>query len=205
MKTLKDYGAFIDLGGIDGFLHVGEISWTRINHPGDVLSVGQKLDVKILKVDREAGKIGLGIKQLKKNPWQLLEENYPVGATAKGKVTRTTEFGAFVELEPGMEGLIHISELDHQRVGRVTDVVRVGDEIEVKVLSLEPNRKRIALSKKAPARQARPARPGAQEEGGTRSPWPSPYERKRTAPLKGGTGRKKAGGGLFGDPGEFEE
>ncbi len=189
VKTLKDYGAFVDLGGADGLLHVGEISWSRINHPSDVLKEGQQIQVKILGIDKEKNKISLGMRQLSNNPWGDLETQFPVGGTVHGKVTKTTDFGAFVEIAPGVEGMIHISELEHKRVHRVTDVVQVGQEVDVKVLSVEPQKRRIALSLKALSAKPENAPPPKDEDlapsGG------SQYERKRKGPLKGGT----AGGG----------
>src|SRR5262249_44313767 len=138
VKSLKDYGVFVDIGGVDGLLHVSEIAWNRIGHPRDVLHEGQQVEVQVLSIDKEKGKIGLGMKQLLANPWQGIVDRYPPSSTAHGKVTKTTEFGAFVELEPGVEGMVHISELDHKRVHRVTDVVQVGQEVDVKVLSVDP-------------------------------------------------------------------
>lgn len=196
VKTIKDYGAFVDLGGVDGFLHVGEISWNRISHPRDVLSVGQSIQVSILKIDPETRKIGLGLKQLQANPWSNIEGRYPVGATVSGKVTRTTDFGAFIELEEGVEGLIHISELDHRRVGRVTEVINEGDQVDVKVLAVEPSRKRISLSLKALKSKPEPAK--------EQEPEVPAYERKRKGPLRGGRETHRGGsGGLFGNPDDY--
>ena len=196
VKTIKDYGAFVDIGGVDGFLHIGEMSWTRLKHPSDVLGEGQPVDVVIISLDREKQKIGLGMRQLSRNPWELIEERYGVGSQVTGTVTRTADFGAFVELEPSVEGLIHISELDHKRVKKVTDVVNVGQEVAVQVLEITPERQRISLSLKAtkpkPEEQIR-------EEEAAKS---QAYERKRKEPLRGGTGSTGAGG-LFGNPGDF--
>src|SRR3990167_5925277 len=111
VKNLTDFGAFIDLGGVDGLLHIGDISWGRIGHPSDVLQVGQQLDVLVLAVDRQGNKVSLGLKQLFPSPWQHAEEKYPVGNRIKGKVVNLVPYGAFVEVEPGIEGLVHISEL----------------------------------------------------------------------------------------------
>jgi small subunit ribosomal protein S1 len=198
VKTLKDYGAFIDIGGVDGLVHVSEISWGRVSHPKDVLTEGQPVEVVILSIDRDKGKIGLGMKQLQVSPWQGIMERYPPSSTAHGRVTKTTEFGAFVELEPGIEGMVHISELDHKRVHRVTDVLKVGQEVDVKVLTIDPDKKRIALSVKALI-----ARPEAAPKKNDEDLAPGggmPYERKRKEPLKGGgTG---SGGLLFGNPGK---
>ncbi len=196
VKTIKDYGAFVDLGGVDGFLHVGEISWNRVNHPSDVLKVGDQIQVKVLKLDKDAHKVGLGLKQLQSNPWVSIEQRYPVGMTVSGRVTRTTDFGAFVELEQGVEGLIHISELEHRRVGRVTEIVNEGDQVEAKVLAVEPSRKRISLSLKALKNKPEAAAPPPVE----------PYERKSKGALRGGresdTGKRSSG--LFGNPDDFK-
>lgn len=197
VKTIKDYGAFIDLGGCDGFLHVGEMSWTRIKHPSEVLQEGAPVDVVILSLDREKQKIGLGMKQLAQNPWNAAAEKYAVGRTVSGRVTRTTDFGAFVELEQGVEGLIHISELDHRRVKRVTEVLTVGQEIQAAVLEVEPERQRISLSLKA--LKEKPEQPKDEDLAPSKG---QAYVSKRKEPLKGGTGN--TGGGLFGNPGDFQ-
>lgn len=197
VKTIKDYGAFIDLGGCDGFLHVGEMSWTRIKHPNEVLQEGQSVDVVILSLDREKQKIGLGMKQLAQNPWNAAAEKYAVGRTVSGRVTRTTDFGAFVELEQGVEGLIHISELDHRRVKRVTEVLTVGQEVQAQVLEVDPERQRISLSVKA--LKVKPEAPKDEDLAPSKG---QAYVSKRKEPLKGGTG--SGGGGLFGNPGDFQ-
>lgn len=199
VKTIKDYGAFIDLGGVDGFLHVGEMSWTRIKHPSEALQEGQQVDVVILSLDREKEKIGLGMRQLAQNPWVSAVDKYPVGRTVSGKVSRTTDFGAFVELEPGVEGLIHISELDHRRVKKVTDVLNVGQEIQVQVLEVAPDRQRISLSVKALKAKPESEKPKDEDLAPGKG---QAYERKRKEPLRGGTGGS-GGGGLFGNPTDF--
>lgn len=196
VRTLKDYGAFVDIGGVDGLLHVAEISWGRVNHPKDVLAEGQQVEVQILGIDREKSKVSLGMRQLQSNPWQDIAERFPIGTVARGKVTKTADFGAFVELEPGVEGLVHVSELDHRRVHRVTDVLKVGQETDVKVLGIDLDKRRISLSIKALIAKAVPEAKKTDEDlapsGGV------PYERKRKGPLKGGgTG---SGGLLFGNP-----
>ncbi|MEZ6044417.1 MAG: S1 RNA-binding domain-containing protein [Planctomycetaceae bacterium] len=193
VKTIKNYGAFIDIGAIDGFLHVGEISWMRINHPSDVLKEGQEVEVQVISLDPEKKRVGLGMKQLIKNPWTVAETTYEKGKTVSGKVTRIAEFGAFVELEQGVEGMIHISELDHKRVNKVGDVLKVGQQVDVQVLEVNQKKHRIALSLKALV--AKPE-PEAEEEPVT------PYVRKRKEPLQGGTGNT-GGGGLFGNPKDF--
>jgi len=198
VKTIKDYGVFIDLGGADGFLHIGEMSWTRVKHPSEVLQEGQTCDVVVLSLDREKQKIGLGMRQLSHNPWGSVEATYAVGKEVKGKVTRTTDFGAFVELEPGVEGLIHISEMDHQRIRKVTDVVSVGQEVQAQVLEVAPDRQRISLSLKA--LKQKPEKPKDEDLSPGKG---EVYERKRKEPLRGGT-TSGSGGGLFGNPGDFK-
>jgi small subunit ribosomal protein S1 len=196
VKTIKDYGAFVDIGGVDGFLHVGEITWTRIRHPSDVLKEGQQIEVQVINLDPGKKKISLGMRQLTRDPWAAVVDSYPPGSTVTGKVTRTTDFGAFVELEPGLEGLIHISELDYRRVRSVTEVLKVGQEATAKVLEVDPSRKRVSLSLKA--LKEKPEEKKAEDEPSAES-----YERKRKGPLKGGTTGAPAGGGLFGDPNRF--
>jgi small subunit ribosomal protein S1 len=204
VKTLKDYGAFIDIGGVDGFLHIGEMSWNRIRHPSDLLSEGQEVDVQILTLDRDRNRIGLGMRQLSQNPWDSATSKYAQGTAVSGKVTRTTDFGAFVELEPGVEGLVHISELDYRRVNKVTDMLNVGDEPELQVLEVDLGRKRISLSLKA-LKEKPPELDKKPEKKSDEDLAPSAgegYSRKRKGPLKGGTGGSE-GGGLFGNPGDF--
>ncbi len=146
VKNLTDFGAFIDLGGIDGLLHIGDISWGRIGHPSDVLSVGQTLDVVVLSVDRQANKVSLGLKQLLPSPWQHADEKYPPGSKIKGKVVNLVPYGAFVEVEPGIEGLVHISELSwSKRITHPSEVLQVGQEIEAAVLAVDAKNQRLSL------------------------------------------------------------
>lgn len=146
VRRLTNFGAFIDIGAIDGLLHVSEMSWGRVEHPSDLLHEGQEVDVKILEVDRERGRVSLGMKYLQPNPWDTAAERYPVGSIVKGKVLRTASFGAFVEVEPGIEGLVHISQLADFHVAKTEDVISVGDIISVKVLSVDPKAQRMSLS-----------------------------------------------------------
>lgn len=146
VSRLTNFGAFIDLGGVDGLLHVSEMAWFRVNHPSDVLTEGDQVDVYVLGVDKENQKISLGLKQLIPNPWTLVEEKYPVGSVVQATVMRTAPFGAFLQLEPGVEGLVHISQLAYERVAKTEDVVNPGDEVEVKVLDIDVENKRISLS-----------------------------------------------------------
>lgn len=149
VRTLTDYGAFVDLGGVDGLLHVGEISRGRINKPEDVLSVGQQIEAKILKVDTEKKRISLGMKQLLADPWDSVAEHYAVGQRVRGTVTRVADFGAFVELEPGVEGLIHISEMSwSKRIRTAGDVVKPGESVEAIVLGVNVGEKRLSLGLK---------------------------------------------------------
>ncbi len=194
VKTLKDYGAFIDIGGVDGLLHVGQISWSRINHPSEVLSEGQLIEVKVLSVDQDKKKIGLGMRQMTQNPWRTVEDRFPSGTVTTGKVTRIEGFGGFVELEPGIEGLVHISELDHRRVKTVHEVLRVGQEVNVQVLEVTPSKKRISLSLKA--LKEKPEEETMAEEATPVVRHASPES------LKGGIG-EPTGGQLFGDPRQF--
>lgn len=198
VKTVKDYGAFVDIGGVDGFLHVGEMSWTRIRHPSEVVQEGQTIDVIVLSLDRDQEKIGLGMRQLAQNPWAEAVDKYAVGRNVTGKVTRATDFGAFIELEPGVEGLVHISELDHRRVRKVTDVLAVGQEVQVQVLEVAPDRQRISLSLKA--LKEKPEEPKDEDLAPGKG---QQYDRKRKEPLRGGTSGSAGSSGLFGDPNAY--
>jgi small subunit ribosomal protein S1 len=146
VKNLTDYGAFIDLGGIDGLLHVSDMSYGRIHHPSEMLHVGDPLTVKVLKFDREKERISLGMKQISSNPWETVEERFIIGTKVIGRVVSVTDYGAFVELEPGVEGLIHISEMTwSRRMKHPSKVVRVGDQVEAVVLDVKPKERRISL------------------------------------------------------------
>ena len=159
VKGLTDFGAFIDLGGVDGLLHVSEMHWGRIDHPRDLLKEGDTIQVKVLKVDRERGRISLSLKELMPDPWDEVERKYPVGATVRGQVVRIVPFGAFVRLEPGVEGLVHISQLADRRVESPEEVVQEGQEVEVRVLRVQPEERRISLSMRPPAEPRRAPRP----------------------------------------------
>lgn len=196
VKTLKPYGAFVSLGPIDGFLHIGEISWSRIAHPNEVLSEGQQIQVRVIKIDRDKNRISLGMKQLVQNPWENLAGKYPAERVVNGKVTRTADFGAFVQLEPGVEGLVHISELAWRRVGSVNEVLNVGDERDFQVLEVDPRRKRVSLSLKALEEKPESFRRAEAEEE-ARPP------RKPNPDLRGGMGSGNQSGGLFGNPNDF--
>ena len=149
VKNITDYGVFIDLGGIDGLLHVTDLSWGRVNHPSEMFNVGDEITVKILKYDREKERVSLGYKQLTPDPWTLVRQVYPVGARVTGKVVNLTDYGAFVELEPGVEGLIHVSEMSwSKRVKHPSKVLQIGQDVEALVLDIDLENRRISLGLK---------------------------------------------------------
>jgi ribosomal protein S1 len=185
VRSVRDFGAFVDLGGADGLLHVSEMSWNRVQDPSTIVQPGQSVKVVVLKVDREKRKISLGLKQLQASPWDEVEQKYAHSQVFMGKVTRLMDFGAFVELEPGIEGLIHISELAPQRVFRVSDIVQPGQEVKVMVLRVDKEQRRISLSLKAalPEEEPKVEEPEEEEEEVEVKP-----PRPRTTPLRGGLG-----------------
>ncbi|MDO4392803.1 MAG: bifunctional 4-hydroxy-3-methylbut-2-enyl diphosphate reductase/30S ribosomal protein S1 [Bacillota bacterium] len=146
VMRFTDYGAFVDIGGIDGLLHISEISWGKLKHPQEVLEIGQKINVKVLSMNAEKGKISLGLKQNQPEPWSVIDENYQVGQVIEGKVVQIKEYGAFVELEPGLDGLVHISEVAHKRVANIGEELEVGQVVSAKILEIDKDRKRISLS-----------------------------------------------------------
>ncbi len=149
VKNLTDYGAFVDLGGIDGLLHITDIAWGRIGHPSERLSVGDQIKVKVLHYDREKEKVSLGLKQALPDPWETVQEKYPVGTRIKGRVVNITDYGVFVELEEGIEGLIHVSELTwSKKMRHPSKIVHIGDTVEVMVLDCDPTKRRISLGMK---------------------------------------------------------
>jgi small subunit ribosomal protein S1 len=146
VKNLTDYGAFVDLGGIDGLLHITDMAWRRVRHPSEVVNVGDELEVKVLRFDRERNRVSLGLKQLGEDPWDNLKRRYPPGARVFGKVSNVTDYGCFVEIEPGVEGLVHVSEMDWTNKNvNPSKVVQIGDEVEVMVLDIDEERRRISL------------------------------------------------------------
>jgi small subunit ribosomal protein S1 len=149
VKNLTEYGAFIDLGGIDGLLHITDMTWKRIKHPNEVVKIGQDITVKILKFDKEKSRVSLGLKQLGKDPWKNITERYPEKTTLSGKVTNITDYGCFVEIESGVEGLVHVSEMDWTNKNiHPTKVVQLGDEVSVMILNIDEERCRISLGLK---------------------------------------------------------
>jgi small subunit ribosomal protein S1 len=149
VKNITDYGAFVDLGGIDGLLHITDLAWRRVKHPSEVLSVGDEVTAKVLKFDNEKNRVSLGLKQLGEDPWVGLGRRYPAGTRLFGKVTNLTDYGAFVEVEPGIEGLVHVSEMDWTNKNvHPSKVVQLGDEVEVMILEIDEDRRRISLGMK---------------------------------------------------------
>ncbi|XZE22095.1 S1 RNA-binding domain-containing protein [Pirellulaceae bacterium SH449] len=196
VRKLMEFGAFVDIGGLDGLIHITQLSWEKIKHPSEVLQEGDKIKVRIDKIDPVTGKIGLSYRSAEDNPWFDVDTRFPIGSVVKGTVSRLANFGAFVKLSTGIEGLIHISELAHRRVASAAQVLSEGQEVEVKVLSVEKDQQRIGLSLRAT--QAKPegenkkaAQPEAEEAPRT------PAVKKHQGPLKGGTGSGNSGE-LFG-------
>jgi small subunit ribosomal protein S1 len=148
ISNIVDFGAFVDLDGMDGLIHISELSWSHVNHPSEVLEIGQNVKVKVLDIDRERQRISLGLKQTQSDPWQQVLEQYNQGDTVEGKVTKVVTFGAFVEILPGVEGLVHISELAHHHVENPREVVSQGDTVRVQILEVDAERRRLSLSLK---------------------------------------------------------
>ena len=149
VKNITDFGAFVDLGGIDGLLHITDMSWGRVNHPSELLKIDQEIDVKVLKVDKDRERISLGLKQIQPSPWDNIEERYPIGAKVTGKVVNVLSYGAFVELEEGIEGLVHVSEMSWtRRINHPSQVVTAGEELEVVVLDIKKDKQEISLGMK---------------------------------------------------------
>jgi small subunit ribosomal protein S1 len=159
ISNIVDFGAFVDLEGIDGLIHISELSWSHVNHPSEVLSIGDTVTVKVLDIDRERQRISLGLKQTQEDPWQRVLNDYKEGDTVEGKVTKIVAFGAFVQILPGVEGLVHISELAQHHVESPAEVVRPGDEVQVKVLEVDDSRRRLSLSVKRVEGQELPGYP----------------------------------------------
>ena len=148
ISNIVDFGAFVDLDGIDGLIHISELSWSHVNHPSEVLNVGEKVNVKVLDIDRDRQRISLGLKQTQADPWQSVIETYQINDIVPGKVTKVVTFGAFVEIHAGVEGLVHISELADHHVENPREVVNQGDELEVRIIEIDADRRRLSLSLK---------------------------------------------------------
>jgi small subunit ribosomal protein S1 len=168
ISNIVDFGAFVDLDGIDGLIHISELSWSHVNHPSEILTIGDTVKVKVLDIDRDRQRISLGLKQTQEDPWQRIVDTYSVGDELAGKVTKVVTFGAFVEILDGVEGLVHISELAPHHVESPREIVHPGDEIRVKILEIDSERRRLSLSAKRVEDQILPvSRPGepAREPG----------------------------------------
>ena len=149
VKSLTSYGAFVNLGGVDGMVHISELSWHRIKHPSEVVNVGDTVDVYIKDIDAENKKISLGFKKAEDNPWEIMKKDYAVGTVCTVKVVSMTPFGAFAQIIPGIDGLIHISQISNERVNKPSDVLSIGQEVEVKITELDTEKKRVSLSIRA--------------------------------------------------------
>jgi len=197
VRKVTDFGAFVDIGGLDGLIHISQLSWDKIKHPSEVVKEGDKVNVRIEKFDPKTAKIALSYRALQDDPWSDVEARFPVGSNVNGTVSRLAEFGAFVKLATGIEGLIHISELAHRRVSSVSQVISEGQDVEVKILTVDQNAQRIGLSLKAT--QANPAggKPESEQEAEPDAVKRESAVKKFKGPLKGGTSSAN-GGDLFG-------
>ncbi|MFL5931960.1 MAG: S1 RNA-binding domain-containing protein, partial [Gaiellaceae bacterium] len=160
ISNIVDFGAFVDLEGIDGLIHISELSWSHVNHPSELLEIGQEVEVKVLDIDRERQRISLGLKQTQSDPWQQVVDAYDQGDIIEGKVTKVVTFGAFIEVVPGVEGLVHISELAQHHVENPREVVSQGDVVNVKVIEIDADRRRLSLSLKR-VEEGEPVQPRA--------------------------------------------
>ena len=146
VKRLTDFGAFVDIGGVDGLIHISDLAWHKIKHPSEIVSEEQEVEVIVLKVDKERGRISLGLKQIMPNPWDEIDKKYKVGSIIEGKVVKLVSFGAFVEIEPGVEGLVHISQISQDHISNPSDVLKEGDTVKIKIMDINVNEKRMSLS-----------------------------------------------------------
>ncbi len=176
VMRFTEYGAFVDIGGLDGLLHISEISWGKLKHPQEALKIGEKIQVKILSMNTEKGKISLGLKQNRPEPWTVIDEKYQVGQIINGRIVQIKDYGAFVELEPGLDGLVHISEIAYKRVTNIADEISVGQEVTAKILEIDKERKRISLSIKETLEP-----PTAEEKEAAPAAAPAPAEEAATA------------------------
>ena len=196
VRKIHDFGAFVDLGGVDGLIHISQLAWERVKHPSEVVQEGQKVRVRVERIDEETGKISLSLKNPEEHPWTNIEQRFPVGSTVKGPVSRIAQFGAFVKLAPGVEGLIHISELAHHKVYKVENVVKEGQDVECKVLDVDAEAQRMSLSLKAAIAKPEKANDD-KEKVEVEEPPRELAVPKRSGPLKGGV-RSSSGGEQFG-------
>jgi small subunit ribosomal protein S1 len=188
ISNIVDFGAFVDLDGIDGLIHISELSWSHVNHPSEILSIGDTVKVKVLDIDRDRQRISLGLKQTQEDPWQRIVDTYNVGDELAGKVTKVVTFGAFVEILDGVEGLVHISELAPHHVESPREIVHPGDEIRVKILEIDSERRRLSLSAKRVEDQilpvSRPHDAGESPEEGVEGEAAAPVEVEAAAPVE---------------------
>lgn len=198
VTKLMDFGAFVDLGGVEGLIHVSKVSWSRVKHPSEVLTVGENVRVKVEKIDENANRISLSHRDTLEHPWKGIDTQFAVNDIVKGTVTKIADFGAFVKIAPGIEGLVHISELAYQRVAKVSNVVKEGQELEVKIQSIDPQSQKLSLSHKACL-----APPAPKQSAGKKDAVEAVEEPARDLavpasgePLKGGTDRKSGGEGV---------
>ena len=146
IKRITNFGAFVDIGGVDGLIHISELSWGRVKHPTEVVNVGDMVEVEVLSFDEDKGRVSLGLKQTRPHPWETAEQKYPVGSVVEGKVVRLVDFGAFVELELGLDGLVHISQISREHISKPSDELHIGQKVKVKILDIKPEDRRISLS-----------------------------------------------------------
>ncbi|HEY2161942.1 MAG TPA: 30S ribosomal protein S1 [Solirubrobacteraceae bacterium] len=165
ISNIVDFGAFVDLDGIDGLIHISELSWSHVNHPSEILNIGDKVTVKVLDIDRDRQRISLGLKQTQEDPWQRVVDTYNIGDELEGTVTKVVTFGAFVEILDGVEGLVHISELAQHHVENPREIIQPGDQVRVKILEIDSDRRRLSLSIKRVEGQELPVRPIQPPEG----------------------------------------
>lgn len=193
VTKLMDFGAFVDLGGVEGLAHISKLSWSRVKHPSEVVKVGDKVSVKVDKIDLDANRISLSVRDTQEDPWNTVRDQFSANDIVKGTVTRIADFGAFVKIAPGVEGLVHISELAYQRVARVSTVVNEGQEIEVKILSIDTDGQKISLSHKSCLAPPAPKEATSKQEDAVEEPARELAVPNRTEPLKGGRDRKSGG------------
>ena len=197
VRKVMDFGAFVDIGGLDGMIHISQLSWDKIKHPSEVVKEGDKIQVRVEKIDPETGKIGLSYRSQQDNPWTDVDARFPIGTVVKGTVSRLANFGAFVKISTGIEGLIHISELAHNRVASVANVLKEGQDVEVKILAVDRETQRIGLSLRATQAKPESAKSNTAEAEQVDEPKRVSAVRKFEGTLKGGTGTNN-GGELFG-------
>jgi len=194
VRSVRDFGAFVDIGeGVEGLVHVSQLSWDRVANPADVLQPGQRVRVVVKKIDQQTGKIALSARDLVESPWKRAAEKYHTGATVRGVVSRIAQFGAFVKLEPGVEGLVHVSELATRHVRSVADVVKEGEQVECRVLAVDPDEQRMSLSIKALAAKPAAVMDEAEADDAPVADELPQASKKRPGPLKGGLGGQSMG------------